>query len=285
MIVSKILGGFGNQLFQFALGYELSQKNKDSLLLDVSSFKSYQLRRFELLRFQLPCEMAAVKIKPLTSSKSLVYAWPPRLSVVQKVVEKGLSFQPDFLQLKGSIFLEGHFQCEKYFSEHKQALQSFFISEKALAPGSLVQPWLSEIHHSESCAIHIRRGDYVNNPETKKVHFVCDLNYFEKAIREMKSKHPLVKFFCFTDDVSWVEKNLRSTPDLKVVNVQNGDFYSDFFLMNQCKHSIICNSTFSWWSTWLRSNEGSVIAPNRWFNLPEYNNIEIVPARWRQIEP
>jgi hypothetical protein len=285
VIISKIIGGFGNQLFQFALGYALSQQNRTSHLLDVSSFDSYKLRRFELLRFHLPCKLGSVRMRRLKGLKVLTYVPPLNLQVSQRVLENGLAFQPELLKLTGSLYLEGYFQNEKYFREHKSTFQNIFISEKALNPKSKVQNWLSDIKSSESCAIHVRRGDYINNPETRKVHFVCDLSYFEKAMKQMESKHPNVQFYCFTDDVAWAETNLGSKSNLKVVQISNGDFYSDFYLMNQCRHSIICNSTFSWWATWLRPQEGSVIAPNRWFNLAEYNKIEIVPERWQQLEP
>lgn len=284
MIISELLGGFGNQLFQFAHGYALSQKMKSKLYLDVRQFRQYNLRKFDLNYFSHNARILdkgnSLRVQ---SPTSMIYCSPSfGLKKLDIVKEEGLAFNEIPLDKK-KIFIQGFWQSENYFKEYKPDIVRIFSTPDSLKTPEFLK-WQTLIEReSDPVFVHVRRGDYVSNPETRKVHYVCSENYYRSAFDRVQDEIKKPAFFFFSDDISWVKEHLACPTNSQFVSSPALNAISEFFLMKACKHSIISNSTFSWWATWLRDDEGLVVTPEKWFNVDEMNVIQIIPKRWCKI--
>jgi hypothetical protein len=154
-----------------------------------------------------------------------------------------------------SMNLHGYFQSEKYFQDIQDLIRFYFEPTD-----SIVEKLKSKYGNifENSCALHVRRGDFVGN----KTHQVCDLNYYNRAIELIKSKTQTDNFLIFSDDITWCKANFPSNFHFIDGNLD----VEDLFLISFCSHQIISNSSFSWWGAWLNKNPNKIIiAPNRWF--------------------
>ncbi|HEM5138441.1 TPA: alpha-1,2-fucosyltransferase, partial [Streptococcus suis] len=161
-------------------------------------------------------------------------------------------------------FLSGNFEAPNFFEEYRDILIEEFTPK--YPPIEKNKEIYAAISSTNSVCITIRRGDYENDSEIKKLHSVCDKNYFQKAIEIMKEKVNEPVFFMFSDDIEWVKKNIDTGA---TTYYEDGDdpVWEKLRMMSSCKHFIISNSSFSWWSQWLSSNLGKiVISPSKWYN-------------------
>lgn len=162
-----------------------------------------------------------------------------------------------------NINLDGYFQSEKYWKHCENLIRYYFEPEKWIVVK------LKALYHSiintNTCSIHVRRGDYVNSP----YHDVCDMGYYTRAIELIKSKATIDNFLVFSDDISWCRQNFPK----EYLFIEGNEAIEDLFLMSFCKHNIIANSSFSWWGSYLSKNiDKIVIAPNKWFGEKGKNN-------------
>ena len=169
---------------------------------------------------------------------------------------------------------------------------------------------LNKIGNTESVCIHLRRGDYYKIKATRNIFGVLDTAYYEKAINYIKERTSNPFFFVFSDEPSESSKIIDVKENICIVNhnisrhysaldnysafrkmkyllkrINTGKLekaYKDFFLMTKCKHHIISNSTFSWWSAFLAGNEQKiVIAPYKWST--KRTSEETVPSDWIKL--
>ena len=158
-------------------------------------------------------------------------------------------------EFRESLNLHGYFQSEKYFEHCADQVRHYFTPRKNVE--QLLQKKYPDL--SDTCSIHIRRGDYVNHP----LHEVCNLDYYKRAIAEIERRTTIRKFVVFSDDIQWCRNNLRGQFEF----VDGNHDIEDIFLMSMCTHHIIANSSFSWWGSWLNKNPNKIIlAPSAWFN-------------------
>lgn len=288
MIISKIRGGLGNQLFQWASGYALAQKNRTSLLLDTSVYERNKVRQYELAKLGLELEFASneqiEKLQSTTFYKQPVF-----------------HFDPNFSDLSDNSFIRGYFCSEKYFLKAATEIKSTL--SKAL-PSAILnssqQELLDKIKTSNSVSMHIRRGDYAANESYNNFFGTCPLSYYKDAIKTIFDKCGKdLNFFIFSDDLDWARANLSLEFETQYADVNSGhDSYLDLLFMSQCKHNIIANSTFSWWAAWINTNQNKmVIAPKQWFKhnyrekagqgvwikSPYYDFSDLFPVDWVAI--
>lgn len=291
MIVVKIIGGLGNQLFQYALARKLSIIKNIDVFLDISEFEKYTLRTYQLNHFNVKLNLISKdenkKIQP-----TIIDRFVDRYSQLGKFVpykyrtffkESSLRFDKKIFTIGKEAYLDGYWQSERYFQDIRDTLLTdltprYPLEEKTIETAKYIRS-------SESVCIHIRRGDYVTNPTTNAYHGLCSLNYYLKSIEYLVSHISNTVFFVFSDDIEWAKKNLKGVePVFFVENRQNLGDIQDFYLMTQCKHFIIANSSFSWWGAWLSdNNEKMVIAPKTWFTAEEYDATDLVPDRWIRL--
>lgn len=285
MVTVAIFGGLGNQMFQYAVGRTLAKRNNCRLQLDVRHYDQNCAFRYGLGDFNIEAVIGTSRTLPPTRANRLRYLRWRYLSNRHRMIrEQSLSFEPSILDHRGSIYLRGYWQSERYFSEIADTIRQDFTFVDPVS--GLNREMLDRIQSTQSIAIHVRRGDYVSNPQCNKFHGTCPPDYYSRGVQEICSGHPgKHTVFVFSDDWQWAKQNIHT--DCEMVFVHHNDIYSaheDLRLMSACQHQVISNSTFSWWAAWLNSNPNKqIIAPSQWFADPKAKNTDIVPAQWHRL--
>lgn len=288
MIVVKLIGGLGNQMFQYATGLALSKLKRTELFIDVSELNKALdgdriAHKLELDAYNVQLHIAPndalIRFKKLGEKKitRVLHRHFPYLFSTIHAAESGLKFHPQFVNFPSNTYLNGYWQNQKYFSSIKADLYQLF-TPKLLASGK-VQEFIQKINSENSISIHVRRGDYLL-PEISEYHGNCDLQYYTESMNYISKKITNPVFFVFSNDLDWCKVNLPSDFNLVFVNHGDENFW-DLMLMSYCKHNIIANSSFSWWSAWLNKNaDKMVIAPQYWYKKIKSKEIEIVDENW-----
>ena len=284
MIISQIIGGLGNQLFQYAAGRCLAIRQQTELALDISGFNAYKLRTFDLEAFEARYRYSTDAENSVYHQRGFAGKLRDRLLPMawRKVYrEPHFHFHPRIFKTSSNIYLKGYWQSEKYFSPVASQIReelvmkpSFYEKVAELGKTMSSQP---------SVSVHVRRGDYTN-PEVLRVHGILSPEYYRTAMQSFSDQDPNTVFYFFTDDFQWVKDNLPAENAVLVSGVQSQTHFEDFWLMSQCRHNIIANSSFSWWAAWLNNNPGKqVIAPLQWFNEKKADTKDLIPAGWRRV--
>lgn len=293
MVAVELIGGLGNQMFQYATARALSLHRDESLLLDSRLFDNYKLHSYCLNHFNI----GAAVVKNDLSLKTPGFSKRVTDKLLQKInaltlqnkifntyQEKNLLFDDSlFRNSKKNIYLKGYFQSEKYFAKYEDQLRKDFEIVTSLKKETT--DLLKIIEAENSVSLHIRRGDYISNPAANAVHGTCDLNYYHRAIEIIKEKIENPVFFIFSDDIDWAKENLKLENTTYFVDFNDASTnYEDLKLMSACKNNITANSSFSWWGAWLNANKSKiVIAPSKWFNTDVLNSQDIIPESWMKI--
>jgi hypothetical protein len=282
MIRIKIIGGLGNQMFQYATAYAVARDIKEELVVDISHAIDYKVHPLRIVK--LSCSAPFSDEKHFLDSLLFRPKLEPilRLLTDKYYIEQSLRYNSILDSGVKDKTLVGYFQSEKYFSHYRDDLLNEF---KPQAPFSKKQRSLiKRIHSSSAVSMHVRRGDYVTSPEANQYHGVCNERYFMDALDRLKKLNLLNKgtiIFIFSDDIEWCKKNIKL--ELETVFVEGDEEHPelDMWIMSYCKHNIISNSSFSWWGAWLNNNlQKIVIAPKVWFANTSYDSKDILPITW-----
>lgn len=287
MIITKLIGGLGNQMFQYAVGRHLAYKNKTKLKLDISGFKSYKLRRYELGCFNIVEDFANdIDIKIFNLKRGL----ERRFNILKKLNKNILytekvkfKFDPEVLKCKGNIYLNGSWQSEKYFKDIETDIRrEFTVKIPQIGKNKKIARQISSCKSPVS--LHMRRGDYVFNPHTNQILGTCTLDYYYRCVKYLARRVMNPHFFVFGDDPKWARNNLKlSYPTTFIDHNCPDKGYEDLRLMSQCKHHIIANSSFSWWGAWLAKNKNKIIlVPKKWLNI-NLKTPDLLPNNWIKI--
>ncbi len=295
MIITRLMGGLGNQMFQYAAGKSLSLLHGTELLLDVSHLGKKAHVEDTKRDFELDKLVANVKVSTekdfepfLKLGSSKTYRSFQRIfpSLFNKTyfAETGQRFHASFFNLPANVYLNGFWQSEKYFLKYADEIRKTFQRFELLSePGKKI---LSEIKNTNSIGIHVRRGDYISNAKANSFHGVCSVDYYKSAVLKINEKaNSKPDLFVFSDDIEWCKNNFQFENKITFVeNYPDKKSFEDLLLMSICSHNIIANSSYSWWGAWLNSNKSKiVIAPVKWFNQSELDTIDLFPASWIQL--
>lgn len=281
LVVSHIIGGLGNQMFQYATGRALASSLSSQLKLDVSDFANgYNLHEFSLTKYKIDYEPTGFPYRR---------KWMKLLGFLMGIThfkEASFAYSESIFSLQAPLYLEGYWQSAKYFHSIREELLEEFVPKGDLSDFSI--KIFDQIENSNSVSIHVRRGDYVTDPNANKVHGVCTFDYYDRAVKTLMSKLDSlenVKFFVFSDDQEWVKENMNIPGEVIFVDGNGPERnHEDIYLMSQCKHNIIANSSFSWWGAWLNSNpDRIVIAPKQWFADPDRSAQDLVEEKWLTV--
>jgi hypothetical protein len=284
MIIIQILGGLGNQMFQYAF-YKSLQNEGINVYADLSHFEQYPLHNgYELER--------VFNISVRTPSKFILNLFRPNqtdwifrklkrvlnLKKTYRVEENEFRFDASFLSNTNQYYA-GYWQNEEYFYNIADQIKHDFRFPEI--EGIENQTVMQQIINAESVAIHVRRGDYIKDP---LLGGICNLDYYEQAILSINSKIKDTQFFVFSDDMAWCRQNLK-LENVTYIDLNKGkNSYIDMQLMSNCKHNIIANSSFSWWGAWLNNNTNKVvIAPGKWVNNLADDDTDICPKNWIKL--
>jgi len=199
------------------------------------------------------------------------------------ILEKGFAFDPEVLKSPDDVYLEGYWQSEKYFASTEGLLRREFTIRQSLSGRN--QEMAARIAGCNTVSLHVRRGDYVSNPNASRVHGLCGADYYQAAVRRIAEIVPQPHLFVFSDDPEWAARNLHLDHPMTIVtgNDTQRD-YEDLHLMSLCKHHIVANSSFSWWGAWLDTNPDKiVIVPARWFAREQHDTRDLFPPAWQVI--
>jgi hypothetical protein len=275
MVIVRLCGGLGNQMFQYAFGRCLSQKRNDVLLLETSQLQvppPHTSRDYRLDIFNISGKLTTLPEITKTSG------------VLLSMIQCGRGFHREVFEWRtgcAHVVLQGFWTSELYFSEIECLLRREFTFK---SPARICS---HTIDTNSACAVcvHVRRGDYLS-PAGDHLGFV-GLDYYKKAVAFVAERVPNPHFYVFSDDMQWCIENLSFTyPHTYVHHDRPPDEFAedDLRLMAACQHFIIANSTFSWWAAWLGSKESTiVVAPGRWFRDDAHASNEIVPSRWARL--
>ena len=261
MVKTRIFGGLGNQMFQYAAGKALAEKHGSQLMLDTSFFKSNKEREFMLDKFNIAREVTISSKSGIFNSKIV-----RKIMSIVKVPRRyyrnySTAFDEKFFDLPANVYIDGYFQSEKYFGDIEDVLRNEFVPSFKVSDDFKI--WEEKIRNSNSVSIHVRRGDYLLKKNIA-MHGILGVDYYEKAVSEMENQIENPQFYIFSDDEKWCrEKIVPTTRNGCIINVnsKNRDV-EELVLMSICKHNIIANSSYSWWGAWLNENsEKKVVFP------------------------
>lgn len=291
MIIINILGGLGNQMFQYAFGYAISKKKNEVLKLDINSFETYTLREYELKLFNIETLLASkeevekIKFKNENIIEKLFRVIRKKVKKTSKQYykEPHFNFDNNVYNTQSDTYLEGYWQSEEYFKEFRRELLEIFTLKNTLHAQSL--EYEQKIVSTKSVSLHIRRGDYVTNLQTNSIHGTCSMEYYKNSVVQINKIIEKPQFFVFSDDLDWVKENFNFIDEMILVELNNEiPDHEEMHLMSKCKHNIIANSSFSWWGAWLNQNPNKiVIAPSQWFNDSKIDSRDLIPQSWIRL--
>jgi hypothetical protein len=251
MIISKILGGLGNQMYQYAIAKSIAVKNNDSFKLDVSGFESYSLHNgYRLNLFNIDGDVATHEdIVSLKGHSTVVHKVLKKLNIYKVDTfyrEKEITLFDKEVFNYGDLYLDGYWQNELYFQDIRDILLTEFTLKDGISKSMIsIQ---EQIENSESVSIHVRRGDYLNHP----------------------------------DDIQWCKDNFTFIDKCHFLE-EGGTELDDMTLMSKCSHNIIANSSFSWWGAWLNNKSNRIIiAPKKWMAINP-NNYKWASSDWLEL--
>ena len=276
MVIIKLQGGLGNQMFQYASAKAIALHRKQELKIDHSNFETYDLHSYGLDHFNIKAEKQLISSKPTFFNK-LALKYGLKKEHTHNETDFKFNENKQIFNIKtNDLILHGYYQTEKYFKKYRNEILADFEIKGALKPET--EAMLSKIRSTNAVSIHIRRGDYLLHD----VHNTAKDAYYKAAMEFIESKIENPIYYLFSDDMKWVKENFKSKHKMVYVDFNDASTnYQDIKLMSNCKHNVIANSSFSWWSAWLNKNpEKLVIAPKVWFNGDMYDYTDIVPETW-----
>ena len=272
MIIIKIKGGLGNQLFQYATGRAVALHHKLPLKLDLTIFKTYKLHRYLLDQFAIQADIATEnEIIKLKGGNNVILSALRKTGFIKRksyIKEKRSSHFDASVFKNNLVYLDGYWQNELYFKDIRELLLPELTSSSSIS--DLGCAYLESIKNSNSVSLHVRRGNYL---KTKNIN-VLDIDYYMKAADYIRKNVAKPTFYVFSDDLEWCNNSLGFLEDCIYVDRTQTDV-DDLKLMSFCRHNIIANSSFSWWGAWLNQNpKKTVIAPKGWLlNDPDSSNV------------
>ena len=284
MIIVKLSGGLGNQMFQYAAGFSAAKKLKTNLFLDTRDYEYDKVRVFELDKFNISGQNAPRSILPALKKENwLKYELWKILNLNPKyLIQNRFDFHAIDRITKSSAYLAGFWFSEKYFVDAATELRWEFRLKNELSDYS--RGVLKEINNSKSVSIHIRRGDYVSVEYWRERLGTCSINYYLNGLEYVKSVvGNNIRVFVFSDDIDWTKSNLEINDNSFYVSRSNNMLpHEDIVLMSSCQHHVIANSTFSWWGAWLNDRiDKVVVCPDVFYIDPRLECI--TPASWKTL--
>ena len=287
--MTRLLGGLGNQLFQYAIGRSLALRHGTQLRLDTGYFANQQLRSFRLRHLNMDAvelsdaERHTLRLSAPSGGLAGLWARYFGRSTLTRVDERSFAFDASVLNSPANSYLVGYWQSPKYFESIEDTIRAEARPRVPQSPADA--DVAGQIGAMLSVAVHVRRGDYVRNPETSRYHGVCGLEYYMSAERYLLERVGPCRLFVFSDDPAWVSQNVRfRSPTTLVDHNDASRDYADLQLMSLCRHHIIANSTFSWWGAWLCVNPDKVIiAPKQWFGEGAHSTRDLIPESWVRL--
>ncbi len=275
MIVCKLIGGLGNQMFQYAYAEALAQYLQDDICFDNSY---YEGKEPAIFKFDIKYRDAEMNVEKsdFTIAKKKEKLYHVLEYVIRKLNHEEIGqklfhwyskqgyyfnfdpfYYPSIKTKKQNKFIYGYFQGLQYFKSVEENIKKEFTADLS----ECAKKYERQIEDCEAVAIHIRLGDYQNRKN--QYLNVCTDVYYEKGIKYINEHVNNPFFFVFTNN----EKEVRSKKYIpsEAVFITGTKDYEDILLMKKCKHFVISASTFSWWGSYLSEYEEKItVIPEIW---------------------
>lgn len=277
MVIVSIMGGLGNQLFQYSFAKYVEQQFNIETLLACDMLSAYGNRRLDIEKLGLPFKQ--VSREQLCEGLGLFNTSPLIRRILANKHFKCLrkktfitdaeGLKPDFMELihkKGNLYFHGYWQKSFFYESVRDSIWNGFNFPNFTTKDE--KEWAIRISDSPSVGIHVRRGDYLISRSANKRFGLLSDSYYVTACRYFSKHLDRPEFFIFSDDPNFIAKKFPALIDgpVHVVSTNQKDSWSDMQLMSYCHHNIISNSTYSWWGATLNRNiDKIVIAPNPWY--------------------
>lgn len=280
MKIVNIIGGLGNQMFQYAFALALKKHfPSEEVLIDTQHFNYIFLKRVKSCNlhngFELDKLFRNITINVANREQIEKVSWyipnyflsrvgrkllPKKNS--EYIESKNYIYYPEVFEIVGSCYYEGYWQSVKFLKDCIHEIRDAFTFPYTNEYNFRIE---EKMNNSNSVGIHIRRGDYLKDPEYKGL---CELDYYQKALATLGVEGK--EFFIFSNDIDWCKVNivelLGGAPVTFVDGNRGSDSAWDIYLMSLCKELIIANSSFSWWGAFLNKTATKIVAPKKWIN-------------------
>lgn len=291
MIIARLDGGLGNQMFQYAAGRSLSLYHRVPLYLDTTilekdpagayTARTYALDCFKIEALKTTEEQLAHFSEPSSRLSRAIGRIFPSLRKKLSFSEPGFCFYQSFFRLPADTLLIGFWQSEKYFKSFDKQIRSELSLKNSCPPEIKIMEELIQSLYSVS--LHVRRGDYVSLTEANEFHGLCSLKYYERAHAIFQAENQDSHFFIFSDDLEWCRQNLGALKNVHLVSHPFGAEW-DLYLMTRCQSHVIANSSFSWWGAWLCDYPRKrVLVPEHWFRNIKTASLDVAADGWEII--
>jgi len=264
-VVVRFKGGLGNQMFQYLFYIGLLKRGYRVYAEKQLLGRNYQKETiFDL--FDLNVTFKTISF--MDSLKRFMLRFQGRffgtnIRLANYVLDEKQNIV-NYDSIRPGDILEGYWQNPYFFELNNNHIDSIFSFSSLKLELSIAQLQLiSSIEKQDSLVIHVRKADYLGN---ELFDGICTKEYFNSAIEKFNG---INNVYIFTDDVDWVNENLR----FKITNLIKNHPAIDLLLISKSKNLIISNSTFSWWGAYLNRGtvQKKVVVPKKWFNS---NNME-----------
>jgi hypothetical protein len=286
MIIVRLTGGLGNQLFQYAMGRATSLRTGYPLYLDTRFISKNSTRVYSLDKFKIAGKLASEKdyylmkprnnqiylrLKHILKNRLFPPHWRYWITYHEPV------FNDAMMRIRGPAVIKGYWQDERYFRDYEAVIRKDLVLYEN--PSVQQMNLMDKMRSTISVSMHIRRGDYAHEQFIDRFG-ILRLEYYKKAMKYIQTQIEEPTFYVFADDMEWAKNNIDfdNVVFLDFNGLDQG--VEDLQLMSSCRHHIIANSTFSWWGAWLNPDPNKiVIAPKPWFKSVNDNH-NPVPDHW-----
>jgi len=286
MIIFRLMGGLGNQMFAYAAGRSLETQRQLTVNFDFDCPYPHIAYEYALDVFALtprPASPADLRrLKPARGlRRRLLHALnlPTDPHAVNERQE--FTYDPDFLSMPDERYATGYWQSEKYFAAVAPRVRHDFAFRHQ--PSAQNAALIAQMRTHASVSVHVRRGDYVSVAKTTATHGLCSVDYYRRGFEAIERAIPSPVYYFFSNDIPWVRANLTPRHEHHFVDHNTGaNSYEDLRLMSHCRHHIIANSSFSWWGAWLNPDpDKMVVAPRKW--MADVATPDILPTTWMAL--
>ncbi len=285
MITTRLMGGLGNQMFQYAAGRRLAIRHGVPLRLDLGWFGEEAPgdtpRRYELGCFALDQAVQKERVSlreprgPIGLAALALYDRFGRRRILRQ--RGAMTIDTRVLAARDGAHLVGYWQSERYFADIADVLDHDFAPARRLSPAA--HALAAAVDSPRSVSVHVRRGDYVSNPAAARWHGNLDAGYYRRALDLVRSRIGDLDVHVFSDDVGWCQGHLELGVEASFVSGLPA--FDDLMVMRACTHHVLANSSFSWWGAWLDAEPGAVVvAPERWLADPAEDVAAVFAEGW-----
>lgn len=287
MVIIHVMGGLGNQLYQYAF-YEKLKKMGKEVKLDTYAYEEAvgeerEWRKLELDRFpSISYEKATAMDRQLLLDNNSSLMAKVRRKLFgrnNKTVSETRDYMPEIFAMD-DVYLYGFWNCEKYYEDEAQLLQQKIQFPKSDNPKNV--DCMEKMQHEHAVSLHIRRSDYLTVADGKRYMGICTEKYYQAAIAYIRKRVENPVFYIFSDDVAYCKEHYQEE-NMHIVDWNTGeDSLFDMQLMSCCKHNICANSTFSMWGARLNANPDKIMIRPLHHDNYETTSAEEIQEMWKQ---